>query len=148
MTCKKCRYEFCWLCKRNWKGHGGGYYSCKKYKKEASNVAKILKQIEDNQEPAKFGFLTEALSNLVAGYRCLQWSYCLTYFLSAGPIKKLFLFQQKDLAKICSDQKKKFGDGTKVAAKLLEMREDIIRGSRQIKNIIRGCNEHVEKMVE
>eukprot|EP00463_Aulacantha_scolymantha_P004102 TRINITY_DN5083_c0_g1_i1.p1 TRINITY_DN5083_c0_g1~~TRINITY_DN5083_c0_g1_i1.p1 ORF type:complete len:172 (-),score=16.58 TRINITY_DN5083_c0_g1_i1:3-518(-) len=31
MTCKKCRHEFCWLCKKNWRGHGGGYYSCKKY---------------------------------------------------------------------------------------------------------------------
>ncbi|KAH7831210.1 putative ubiquitin-conjugating enzyme E2-binding protein 1 [Monocercomonoides exilis] len=31
MTCKSCRYEFCWICMGPWKQHGqetGGYYSC------------------------------------------------------------------------------------------------------------------------
>jgi len=38
MTCQKhaggCGYEFCWLCRGDWKEHGsntGGFYSCNKY---------------------------------------------------------------------------------------------------------------------
>merc|ERR1711964_160795 len=32
MTCKKCKHQFCWLCKGDWKDHGvgtGGFYKCK-----------------------------------------------------------------------------------------------------------------------
>jgi len=32
--CKKCRHEFCWMCKAPWSTHGshtGGYYTCNKY---------------------------------------------------------------------------------------------------------------------
>eukprot|EP01107_Rhizomastix_libera_P012630 TRINITY_DN3211_c0_g1_i1.p1 TRINITY_DN3211_c0_g1~~TRINITY_DN3211_c0_g1_i1.p1 ORF type:complete len:547 (+),score=126.21 TRINITY_DN3211_c0_g1_i1:52-1692(+) len=41
MTCK-CGYEFCWLCRGDWKAHGshsGGFYSCNKY--EASEAKKV-----------------------------------------------------------------------------------------------------------
>lgn len=38
MTCRKqsggCGFEFCWLCRGDWKEHGaqtGGYYACNKY---------------------------------------------------------------------------------------------------------------------
>jgi len=34
MTCKKCKHEFCWLCKGSWSSHGditGGYYKCNSY---------------------------------------------------------------------------------------------------------------------
>jgi ariadne-1 len=43
MTCRKesggCGYEFCWLCRGNWKDHGshtGGYYDCNKYDKSSA----------------------------------------------------------------------------------------------------------------
>jgi len=28
MTCQNCRHEFCWVCTRQWRGHGGGFYNC------------------------------------------------------------------------------------------------------------------------
>eukprot|EP01130_Rhizamoeba_saxonica_P016476 TRINITY_DN7624_c0_g1_i2.p1 TRINITY_DN7624_c0_g1~~TRINITY_DN7624_c0_g1_i2.p1 ORF type:complete len:560 (-),score=138.66 TRINITY_DN7624_c0_g1_i2:32-1672(-) len=30
MTCRQCRYEWCWMCMKVWKGHTD-YYSCSKY---------------------------------------------------------------------------------------------------------------------
>jgi ariadne-1 len=35
MTCRVCKYQFCWLCDGDWKNHGntsGGYYSCNRFK--------------------------------------------------------------------------------------------------------------------
>ena len=28
MTCKKCKYEFCWVCMGEWSAHGTSWYSC------------------------------------------------------------------------------------------------------------------------
>jgi hypothetical protein len=33
MRCVKCRHEWCWMCLKPWKGHGGSYYACNNYKK-------------------------------------------------------------------------------------------------------------------
>ncbi|KAJ3757197.1 hypothetical protein EV360DRAFT_46521 [Lentinula raphanica] len=31
MTCKKCKYEFCWVCMGPWSEHGTAWYSCNRY---------------------------------------------------------------------------------------------------------------------
>lgn len=31
MTCKKCRYEFCWICLGSWSKHGSSFYNCSLY---------------------------------------------------------------------------------------------------------------------
>jgi len=48
MSCKQCTYEFCWLCRGDWKEHGsatGGYYQCNKY--DASEAKKEDDQAND-----------------------------------------------------------------------------------------------------
>ncbi|KAI0355799.1 hypothetical protein OH77DRAFT_1402378 [Trametes cingulata] len=36
MTCKKCKYEFCWVCMGPWTEHGTSWYSCNRYDEKAS----------------------------------------------------------------------------------------------------------------
>ncbi|KAI0820095.1 hypothetical protein BC628DRAFT_1423278 [Trametes gibbosa] len=36
MTCKKCKYEFCWVCMGPWSEHGTSWYSCNRYDERAS----------------------------------------------------------------------------------------------------------------
>ncbi|KAI5454771.1 hypothetical protein NCC49_003655 [Naganishia albida] len=31
MTCKKCRYEFCWVCMADWTTHGTAWYNCNRF---------------------------------------------------------------------------------------------------------------------
>lgn len=31
MTCKKCKYEFCWVCMGPWSEHGTSWYQCNRY---------------------------------------------------------------------------------------------------------------------
>ncbi|CAH7666110.1 RING finger protein [Phakopsora pachyrhizi] len=35
MTCKKCKYEFCWVCTGVWSDHGTAWYSCNKFEERA-----------------------------------------------------------------------------------------------------------------
>lgn len=52
MTCRSCKYEFCWVCLGDWKEHGsqtGGYYSCNKYKpddKKEQSKEKARRELE------------------------------------------------------------------------------------------------------
>ncbi|KAF9792526.1 RING-5 domain-containing protein [Thelephora terrestris] len=36
MTCKKCKYEFCWVCMGPWSEHGTAWYSCNRYDEKDS----------------------------------------------------------------------------------------------------------------
>lgn len=40
MTCKKCQYEFCWVCMGEWKAHGRNYYNCARYDDTSSQNAR------------------------------------------------------------------------------------------------------------
>jgi len=35
MTCRQCKYEWCWICMRPWRGHND-YYKCNKFQQELS----------------------------------------------------------------------------------------------------------------
>jgi len=44
MICRQCKYEWCWVCMRSWKGHND-YYTCNRYeKKERSSKKEIEKE--------------------------------------------------------------------------------------------------------
>ncbi|KAI9017365.1 hypothetical protein BC832DRAFT_569937 [Gaertneriomyces semiglobifer] len=36
MTCKRCKYEFCWVCLGPWTDHGSQWYNCNRYDEKAS----------------------------------------------------------------------------------------------------------------
>ncbi|CEP22373.1 unnamed protein product [Cyberlindnera jadinii] len=44
MTCRKCAYEFCWICLGTWDNHNNQYYQCNRYQYE---------QAEKNNKSAK-----------------------------------------------------------------------------------------------
>jgi ariadne-1 len=35
MTCKKCKWEFCWVCMGPWSEHGSSWYSCNRFDEKA-----------------------------------------------------------------------------------------------------------------
>lgn len=61
MTCRKdsggCGFEFCWLCRGDWKDHGsatGGYYSCNKYSASEDADRQKSESIKTELEYYKF----------------------------------------------------------------------------------------------
>lgn len=70
MTCSKCRFEFCWLCLREWKNHGsstGGYYACNVYEQMKNTDKVIIEQekiiAESKNELQRYIFHYERFRN-------------------------------------------------------------------------------------
>jgi ariadne-1 len=40
MTCRKCKYEFCWMCMGPWSEHGTSWYNCNRYEEKSGNEAR------------------------------------------------------------------------------------------------------------
>jgi ariadne-1 len=51
MTCKKCKWEFCWVCMGSWSEHGTSYYQCNRFDEKSgvdarTNQAKSRASLE------------------------------------------------------------------------------------------------------
>ncbi|ORZ38276.1 hypothetical protein BCR44DRAFT_47457 [Catenaria anguillulae PL171] len=40
MTCRKCKYEWCWVCSGPWAEHGSSYYQCNRFDEDSSVKAR------------------------------------------------------------------------------------------------------------
>lgn len=40
MTCRKCRYEWCWICAGPWTEHGNNWYNCNRYDEKSGTDAR------------------------------------------------------------------------------------------------------------
>ena len=40
MTCRKCKYEFCWMCMGPWSEHGTSWYNCNRYEEKSGTDAR------------------------------------------------------------------------------------------------------------
>jgi Ariadne domain/IBR domain, a half RING-finger domain len=40
MTCRKCKYEFCWMCMGLWSEHGTSWYNCNRYTEKSGSEAR------------------------------------------------------------------------------------------------------------
>jgi ariadne-1 len=40
MTCKTCKFEFCWICLGPWSEHGNSFYNCNRYDEKSSKDAR------------------------------------------------------------------------------------------------------------
>jgi ariadne-1 len=40
MTCRKCKYEFCWMCMGVWSEHGTSWYNCNRYEEKSGSQAR------------------------------------------------------------------------------------------------------------
>lgn len=40
MTCRKCKYEFCWMCMGLWSEHGTSWYNCNRFEEKSGSQAR------------------------------------------------------------------------------------------------------------
>jgi hypothetical protein len=40
MTCKKCKWDFCWVCMGPWSEHGTAYYQCNRFDEKSGADAR------------------------------------------------------------------------------------------------------------
>lgn len=125
MICYSCSFEFCWLCKSNWKNHGcstGGFYRCnifeskkKRFKeskdqevarselerysfyfKRYKNHMKSIPQIE--LFLAKDSFSRNLIDTVKECRHLLAWTYPIAYYMEENyALKNLFQQYQRDL---------------------------------------------------
>lgn len=46
MSCKKCKFDFCWICLKDWKEHGQEYYRCNRFDPKTADSIKKFQQLK------------------------------------------------------------------------------------------------------
>eukprot|EP00918_Siedleckia_nematoides_P026310 GHVU01056764.1.p1 GENE.GHVU01056764.1~~GHVU01056764.1.p1 ORF type:complete len:546 (-),score=74.56 GHVU01056764.1:424-2061(-) len=45
MVCKKCRFDFCWVCLGPWEPHGSSWYNCNRYDEDEAKKARDAQEV-------------------------------------------------------------------------------------------------------
>ncbi|KAF9434991.1 hypothetical protein BGZ76_007078 [Entomortierella beljakovae] len=117
MTCRKCKYEFCWVCMGPWSEHGTNWYNCNRYEESSSTDARdqqaksraslerylhTEKKMEDIQRTSDLSwievqFLKKAVDVLTSCRMTLRWTYAFAFYLCRNNMTELFEDNQRDL---------------------------------------------------
>ncbi|CAG8571893.1 1791_t:CDS:2, partial [Racocetra fulgida] len=125
MTCRKCKYEFCWVCMGPWSEHGTSWYNCNRYDERSSQDArdqqaksraslerylhldrelynKTEKKMEEMQQTSDLSwievqFLRKAVDTLVQCRMTLKWTYAFAFYLARNNHTEMFEDNQRDL---------------------------------------------------
>ena len=57
MICPKCRYEFCWICRNDWKLHNtetGGFFRCNRWIEDGGETDPDIKKIQETMGTAMY----------------------------------------------------------------------------------------------
>ncbi|CAG8503311.1 10179_t:CDS:2, partial [Scutellospora calospora] len=114
MTCRKCKYEFCWVCMGPWSEHGTSWYNCNRYDERSSQDARdqqaksraslerYLHKMEEMQQTSDLSwievqFLRKAVDTLVQCRMTLKWTYAFAFYLARNNQTEIFEDNQRDL---------------------------------------------------
>ena len=71
MSCKNCKFEFCWVCMEDWKEHNqqtGGFFKCNKYDPKKKTKGKDGKEVRFRlQYSCRNRFFTNSYPVLLVG---------------------------------------------------------------------------------
>ncbi|RHY35497.1 hypothetical protein DYB32_000016 [Aphanomyces invadans] len=121
MTCRSCKYEFCWA----------GKFAARKREETDRRMAEF--EAEANGSYMDVGFLNAAIDTMISCRRVLKFSYVYAYYLPQGKEKDLFEHLQEDLEKNTEHL-------TGLAEKPLDKvdRSDVINYTRVTENFLKN----------
>eukprot|EP01125_Pyxidicula_operculata_P022189 TRINITY_DN8950_c0_g1_i1.p1 TRINITY_DN8950_c0_g1~~TRINITY_DN8950_c0_g1_i1.p1 ORF type:complete len:553 (+),score=115.71 TRINITY_DN8950_c0_g1_i1:34-1659(+) len=176
MTCYKCRHEFCWLCRKDWKGHS----SCNKSenivseerqaemaKTELERYMFFFHRYEAYQKAAKLvdytekserimtnlgvrsqdlKFLKEAAEQLFYNRNMLKNSYVYAFYLDRRRVRKV----EKDLFESLQKDLESYTDSlsAKFEQKDPELRTEFVQWKEDVTNLTRVSKRFLDNFVE
>lgn len=69
MKCGYCKHEFCWICNKDWAGHGGSFYDCMHKRDIDSKKEKSMQTDSFNRFRNYYKFFIESENNMLLDMR-------------------------------------------------------------------------------
>ena len=69
MKCGFCKYEFCWICSKNWEGHGGSFYDCMNKRDMETKKEKNMQNQSFTRFRNYYKFFIESENNMLLDMR-------------------------------------------------------------------------------